>query len=145
MTFVRQIAHTVTVLDEGQILCEGTVEEVQNNAKVIEVYLGQDKEAPSLGTTRNRMLQIENLSVSYGETLILRDVDLEVGTGRGGLPDGAQRRRQDDAAQERHGSAAAACRQHQFQGARPDAHQPGRAAPAPASAMCPRAVKSSRS
>jgi len=44
MTFVRQIAQTVTVLDEGMTLCEGTVDEVQNNAKVIEVYLGQDKE-----------------------------------------------------------------------------------------------------
>ncbi len=44
MTFVRQIAQTVTVLDEGKTLCEGTVDEVQNNAKVIEVYLGQDKE-----------------------------------------------------------------------------------------------------
>jgi urea transport system ATP-binding protein len=45
MEFVRQIAQTVTVLDEGQTLCEGTCEEVQNNPKVIEVYLGQDKEA----------------------------------------------------------------------------------------------------
>jgi urea transport system ATP-binding protein len=42
MTFVRQIAQTVTVLDEGQTLCEGTVEEVQNDPRVIEVYLGQD-------------------------------------------------------------------------------------------------------
>jgi urea transport system ATP-binding protein len=43
MTFVRQIAQTVTVLDEGKVLCEGTVDEVQNNPKVIEVYLGHDK------------------------------------------------------------------------------------------------------
>jgi urea transport system ATP-binding protein len=42
MKFVRQIARKVTVLDEGQILCEGTVQEVQRNPKVIEVYLGQD-------------------------------------------------------------------------------------------------------
>jgi urea transport system ATP-binding protein len=42
MTFVRQIARKVTVLDEGQILCEGTVQEVQRNPKVIEVYLGQE-------------------------------------------------------------------------------------------------------
>ncbi len=45
MTFVRQIASTITVLDEGQVLCEGTVDEVQNDPKVIEVYLGQDREA----------------------------------------------------------------------------------------------------
>jgi len=44
MTFVRQIAQTVTVLDEGQILCEGTVDEVQRDPKVIQVYLGPDRE-----------------------------------------------------------------------------------------------------
>ena len=46
MTFVRQIARTVTVLDEGKLLCQGTVQEMQRNAKVIQVYLGEDsKEA----------------------------------------------------------------------------------------------------
>jgi urea transport system ATP-binding protein len=44
MTFVRQIAMKVTVLHEGQMLCQGTVGEVQRNPKVIEVYLGQDRE-----------------------------------------------------------------------------------------------------
>ncbi len=43
MTFVRQIARTVTVLHEGQILSQGSMKEVQNNPKVIEVYLGQDR------------------------------------------------------------------------------------------------------
>ena len=52
------------------------------------------------------MLRIENLSVSYGEALILRDVDLEIETGRSGLPDGPQRRRQDDAPQEHYGAVA---------------------------------------
>ena len=31
MTFVRQIARTVTVLHEGKMLAEGTVDEVQND------------------------------------------------------------------------------------------------------------------
>lgn len=44
MTFVRQIAMRVTVLHEGDILCQGTVAEVQRDPKVIEVYLGQDRE-----------------------------------------------------------------------------------------------------
>ena len=44
MTFVRQIASKVTVLDAGETLCEGTVEEVSNDPRVIEVYLGQDRE-----------------------------------------------------------------------------------------------------
>jgi urea transport system ATP-binding protein len=43
MTFVRQIARTVTVLHEGKTLCQGTVGEVQRNPKVIQVYLGQDR------------------------------------------------------------------------------------------------------
>src|SRR5262249_29680848 len=45
MTFVRQIAMKVTVLHEGEILCQGTVGEVQRDPKVIEVYLGQDRKA----------------------------------------------------------------------------------------------------
>ena len=41
MVFVRQIASKVTVLHQGSILCEGTVDEVQNSERVIEVYLGR--------------------------------------------------------------------------------------------------------
>ncbi len=40
MEFVSRIAHKVTVLHLGKILAEGSMEEVQNNPKVIEVYLG---------------------------------------------------------------------------------------------------------
>jgi urea transport system ATP-binding protein len=43
MTFVRQIARKVTVLHQGTVLFEGTVDEVQGNEKVIEVYLGRKK------------------------------------------------------------------------------------------------------
>jgi urea transport system ATP-binding protein len=42
MEFVRQIARQVTVLHEGSVLCEGTMDEVQNDPQVIEVYLGQE-------------------------------------------------------------------------------------------------------
>jgi urea transport system ATP-binding protein len=41
MDFVRSIAKRVTVLHEGSVLAEGSIEEVQNNPKVIEVYLGE--------------------------------------------------------------------------------------------------------
>ncbi|HLE86728.1 MAG TPA: hypothetical protein VI727_03590, partial [Candidatus Brocadiaceae bacterium] len=43
MEFVRQIAHTVTVLHEGTVLCEGSMDEVQNDSRVIEKYLGRGK------------------------------------------------------------------------------------------------------
>lgn len=42
MEFVRQIARQVTVLHQGSVLCEGTMDEVQNDPRVIEVYLGQE-------------------------------------------------------------------------------------------------------
>jgi urea transport system ATP-binding protein len=45
MMFVRQIARKVTVLHQGSVLCEGTVDEVQNDQRVIEVYLGRKKKA----------------------------------------------------------------------------------------------------
>lgn len=41
MEFVRSIARTVTVLHEGSVLAEGTMDEVQANPRVIEVYLGE--------------------------------------------------------------------------------------------------------
>lgn len=44
MEFVRQIARKVTVLHQGTVLCEGNIEEVQNDPRVIEVYLGQQIE-----------------------------------------------------------------------------------------------------
>ncbi len=40
MEFIRSIARTVTVLHEGSVLAEGTMASVQNDARVIEVYLG---------------------------------------------------------------------------------------------------------
>jgi urea transport system ATP-binding protein len=43
MIFVRQIARKVTVLHQGTVLCEGTVDQVQNDERVIEVYLGRKK------------------------------------------------------------------------------------------------------
>ncbi len=41
MNFVRSIARTVTVLHEGHVLAEGTMDQVQANPKVVEVYLGE--------------------------------------------------------------------------------------------------------
>jgi urea transport system ATP-binding protein len=40
MEFVRSIASQVTVLHEGRVLAEGTMDVVQNDPTVIEVYLG---------------------------------------------------------------------------------------------------------
>lgn len=42
MSFVRQIAKKVTVLHQGRHLAEGTLQEIENNAKVQEIYLKED-------------------------------------------------------------------------------------------------------
>jgi len=41
MTFVARIAKRVTVLHEGRVLAEGTLDEVRANRDVVEVYLGR--------------------------------------------------------------------------------------------------------
>jgi urea transport system ATP-binding protein len=40
MDFVKRIAQKVTVMHQGKILAEGSMDKVQNDPKVIDVYLG---------------------------------------------------------------------------------------------------------
>ncbi|MDW7746399.1 urea ABC transporter ATP-binding protein UrtD [Halomonas sp.] len=42
MGFVRSIARTVTVLHQGSVLAEGSMDQVSSDPKVVEVYLGAD-------------------------------------------------------------------------------------------------------
>ena len=41
MEFVRSLGARVTVLHEGSVLAEGSIDHVQNDARVVEVYLGR--------------------------------------------------------------------------------------------------------
>ncbi len=41
MDFVRALNSRVTVLHQGSVLAEGSMDEVQNDPQVIEVYLGE--------------------------------------------------------------------------------------------------------
>jgi urea transport system ATP-binding protein len=43
MEFVRSLARKVTVLHEGGVLCEGSVDQVQRDERVREVYLGRSR------------------------------------------------------------------------------------------------------
>lgn len=42
MEFIRDLQAPVTVLHEGHVLCEGSMDQVQSNPRVIEVYLGSE-------------------------------------------------------------------------------------------------------
>ena len=44
MEFIRRLESPVTVLHQGKVLCEGEMQTIQNDPRVIEVYLGQSKE-----------------------------------------------------------------------------------------------------
>jgi urea transport system ATP-binding protein len=44
MEFVRQIARKVTVLHQGTVLCEGPVDQIQTDPRVLEVYIGRRRE-----------------------------------------------------------------------------------------------------
>jgi urea transport system ATP-binding protein len=55
MEFVRQIARQVTVLHQGSVLCEGNMTEIQNDPKVIEVYLG---EAPTVTPEQMNLIRL---------------------------------------------------------------------------------------
>lgn len=44
MDFVKQVAQTVTVLHHGQLLAEGTFDEVEKDPRVIQVYLKDDSD-----------------------------------------------------------------------------------------------------
>ena len=49
MDFVRAFASKVTVMHEGKLLKEGTMQEVQDDALVAQVYLGQRRDAYAAG------------------------------------------------------------------------------------------------
>ncbi len=44
MEFIRRLNSQVSVLHQGSVLCEGTMEEIQRDSQVIEVYLGRPEE-----------------------------------------------------------------------------------------------------
>ena len=41
MEFIRRLDSNVSVLNQGTVLCEGTMDTIQNDKKVIDVYLGR--------------------------------------------------------------------------------------------------------
>lgn len=52
MEFVKQIAQRIIVLHQGENLTEGSVQEVQNDPKVVEVYLGRERRSAAAQINR---------------------------------------------------------------------------------------------
>ena len=44
MEFIRRLQSRVTVPHQGKVLCEGSMEQVQTDPRVVEVYLGAGQE-----------------------------------------------------------------------------------------------------
>ena len=44
MEFIRRLDSNVSVLNQGTVLCEGTMDTIQNDKRVIDVYLGRPEE-----------------------------------------------------------------------------------------------------
>ena len=76
---VFQLADHVTVMNEGKVLLDGTVEDARQSAKVQEVYIGSGAahiaSRPRETTARvNALLTAENVNTFYGKSHILNDV-----------------------------------------------------------------------
>src|SRR4029450_1926798 len=72
MDFVKQIAHKVTVMHQGKVLAEGSMETVQADPRVIDVYLGHLEKG-------NRMVSVKDLFVAYGQRQALHGVSFDAG------------------------------------------------------------------
>jgi branched-chain amino acid transport system ATP-binding protein len=80
---VFQIADRVTVMNEGRVLVDGTVETARNDAKVREVYIGSGA-ATIAATPRasaagsEQLLAIDGIDTFYGKSHILNGVSFDV-------------------------------------------------------------------
>ena len=80
---VFQIADHVTVMNEGTVLVDGSVEDARSSPRVQEVYIGSGAHAlaekPRASAAREEvLLALDKANTFYGKSHILRDVSLDV-------------------------------------------------------------------
>ena len=96
MEIVTELADRVTVLNDGEIIAEGTAAEVARNQVVVRAYLGDARVEPERAPARVRatatggesgvaagdaLLSLRNVHVNYGAAAALVDVSLDVHEG----------------------------------------------------------------
>ena len=77
---VFQLADRVTVMNEGRVLLDGTVEDARGSARVQEVYIGSGAAAVAAkpreaAATQEPLLDVSNVDTFYGKSHILNDVN----------------------------------------------------------------------
>lgn len=84
---IARLADRAIVLDWGQVIADGTPDEVAKDKKVVEVYFGDSSEtfepkpAVAEAAPRETVLEVENLTVRYGGLTALSDINMTLGDG----------------------------------------------------------------
>ena len=88
MDVVMSLSDTVTVIDYGRKIAEGSPEQVQSDPAVIQAYLGHGPDAVSARPRAHEpaaedgaLLRVENLEVAYGAAKALQGISFEVHEG----------------------------------------------------------------
>ena len=86
MDVVFGMATRIIVLHQGKVLAEGTPQQIREDARVREIYLGQPTAAPTATAVRapaqaEALLEVERLNAGYGLAHVLHDVSFRVARG----------------------------------------------------------------
>ncbi|PZX14914.1 ABC-type sugar transport system ATPase subunit [Palleronia aestuarii] len=80
---VFELADRVTVMNEGRVLLDGSVDEARTSSEVQEIYIGSGADSlsatPRASAARDAaLISLRDVNVSYGKSHILNDVTFDV-------------------------------------------------------------------